>query len=165
MDCSHPILGNPLTKPSRSQTKGRTTPATARLASPSASSKPLPRERWCTPEGCEWVISACMAHLLCRAGRAVAARAGLRSRARSEEHTSELQSPCNLVCRLLLEKKKSSQTQRRTTDTTPTPTTPIFKTTTPDTRANNLPVRRTIYPPRLPERKTPACIATDPTHT
>src|SRR5256885_9377913 len=28
---------------------------------------------------------------------------------RSEEHTSELQSPCNLVCRLLLEKKKSSR--------------------------------------------------------
>src|SRR2546426_9190222 len=28
--------------------------------------------------------------------------------ARSEEHTSELQSPCNLVCRLLLEKKKTS---------------------------------------------------------
>src|SRR2546426_5584859 len=28
---------------------------------------------------------------------------------RSEEHTSELQSPCNLVCRLLLEKKKTSQ--------------------------------------------------------
>src|SRR5256885_12762836 len=28
------------------------------------------------------------------------------NRARSEEHTSELQSPCNLVCRLLLEKKK-----------------------------------------------------------
>src|SRR5256885_13241625 len=26
---------------------------------------------------------------------------------RSEEHTSELQSPCNLVCRLLLEKKKA----------------------------------------------------------
>src|SRR2546426_4566526 len=32
---------------------------------------------------------------------------GLRQkRQRSEEHTSELQSPCNLVCRLLLEKKK-----------------------------------------------------------
>src|SRR5256885_3410788 len=30
-----------------------------------------------------------------------------RRSARSEEHTSELQSPCNLVCRLLLEKKKS----------------------------------------------------------
>src|SRR5256885_13122903 len=30
-------------------------------------------------------------------------------RIRSEEHTSELQSPCNLVCRLLLEKKKHCQ--------------------------------------------------------
>src|SRR5256885_7769689 len=29
------------------------------------------------------------------------------SLSRSEEHTSELQSPCNLVCRLLLEKKKT----------------------------------------------------------
>src|SRR5256885_12186916 len=29
--------------------------------------------------------------------------------ARSEEHTSELQSPCNLVCRLLLEKKKTGR--------------------------------------------------------
>src|SRR5256885_10058121 len=28
---------------------------------------------------------------------------------RSEEHTSELQSPCNLVCRLLLEKKKNGR--------------------------------------------------------
>src|SRR5205807_7970159 len=35
-----------------------------------------------------------------RAGR------GPSAEARSEEHTSELQSPCNLVCRLLLEKKK-----------------------------------------------------------
>src|SRR5256885_8700333 len=31
---------------------------------------------------------------------------------RSEEHTSELQSPCNLVCRLLLEKKKNQHDQR-----------------------------------------------------
>src|SRR3989454_5936214 len=31
---------------------------------------------------------------------------------RSEEHTSELQSPCNLVCRLLLEKKKNNITPR-----------------------------------------------------
>src|SRR2546426_8874421 len=30
---------------------------------------------------------------------------------RSEEHTSELQSPCNLVCRLLLEKKKAKKNQ------------------------------------------------------
>src|SRR5256885_7990665 len=35
---------------------------------------------------------------------------------RSEEHTSELQSPCNLVCRLLLEKKK----KRHTTHLSPT---------------------------------------------
>src|SRR5256885_8844525 len=32
--------------------------------------------------------------------------AGAQRLRRSEEHTSELQSPCNLVCRLLLEKKK-----------------------------------------------------------
>src|SRR2546426_6009682 len=31
---------------------------------------------------------------------------------RSEEHTSELQSPCNLVCRLLLEKKKTKTSER-----------------------------------------------------
>src|SRR5256885_9262956 len=31
---------------------------------------------------------------------------------RSEEHTSELQSPCNLVCRLLLEKKKKNSHQQ-----------------------------------------------------
>src|SRR5256885_3807940 len=36
-----------------------------------------------------------------------AAMAGHRT-GRSEEHTSELQSPCNLVCRLLLEKKKKN---------------------------------------------------------
>src|SRR5256885_11897626 len=49
------------------------------------------------------------------AGRAAAARKWRRcmvelsvaiNMGRSEEHTSELQSPCNLVCRLLLEKKK-----------------------------------------------------------
>src|SRR5438876_9279182 len=36
---------------------------------------------------------------------------GKRSRWRSEEHTSELQSPVHLVCRLLLEKKKKASTQ------------------------------------------------------
>src|SRR5256885_6464366 len=36
---------------------------------------------------------------------------GYRSCPRSEEHTSELQSPCNLVCRLLLEKKKKDSIQ------------------------------------------------------
>src|SRR2546426_6096536 len=34
---------------------------------------------------------------------------------RSEEHTSELQSPCNLVCRLLLEKKKKQNYSSRLT--------------------------------------------------
>src|SRR2546426_6163937 len=34
------------------------------------------------------------------------ARCRAKAERRSEEHTSELQSPCNLVCRLLLEKKK-----------------------------------------------------------
>src|SRR5256885_10483209 len=43
---------------------------------------------------------------------------------RSEEHTSELQSPCNLVCRLLLEKKK----QRAFPDTIA----PLRGATTPD---------------------------------
>src|SRR5256885_7058193 len=36
---------------------------------------------------------------------------GIAGAGRSEEHTSELQSPCNLVCRLLLEKKKTNQCQ------------------------------------------------------
>src|SRR2546430_14078182 len=37
---------------------------------------------------------------------------------RSEEHTSELQSQSNLVCRLLLEKKKNNRIRRRTHNTT-----------------------------------------------
>src|SRR2546426_6118854 len=36
-------------------------------------------------------------------------RGGRVTASRSEEHTSELQSPCNLVCRLLLEKKKKNK--------------------------------------------------------
>src|SRR5205807_3333121 len=52
--------------------------------------------------------STCLAGWRCsRAGhrpRGAGRRAS--PRGRSEEHTSELQSPCNLVCRLLLEKKK-----------------------------------------------------------
>src|SRR5256885_3028250 len=39
---------------------------------------------------------------------------------RSEEHTSELQSPCNLVCRLLLEKKKRTICLERSSDKIPT---------------------------------------------
>src|SRR5256885_7145268 len=44
-------------------------------------------------------IHACMTSLEVRSRRTFL---------RSEEHTSELQSPCNLVCRLLLEKKKKN---------------------------------------------------------
>src|SRR5205807_6833104 len=40
------------------------------------------------------------------AGLLCTRRSPMRQITRSEEHTSELQSPCNLVCRLLLEKKK-----------------------------------------------------------
>src|SRR5256885_5253678 len=42
----------------------------------------------------------------------LALRQGGRVDPRSEEHTSELQSPCNLVCRLLLEKKKKQPINR-----------------------------------------------------
>src|SRR5256885_7209509 len=45
---------------------------------------------------------------------------------RSEEHTSELQSPCNLVCRLLLEKKNNSHTSTRN----------VFSISTPSKRSN-----------------------------
>src|SRR5256885_3881409 len=51
-----------------------------------------------------------------RQGRVPAPEPVRRGAGRSEEHTSELQSPCNLVCRLLLEKKKKPhrrQTRRR----------------------------------------------------
>src|SRR5256885_10091990 len=48
-----------------------------------------------------------------RAKCAGGSRAGVASRPRrSEEHTSELQSPCNLVCRLLLEKNKYYKPER-----------------------------------------------------
>src|SRR2546426_6528621 len=41
------------------------------------------------------------------------ARSGGEFGERSEEHTSELQSPCNLVCRLLLEKKKKKHEEEK----------------------------------------------------
>src|SRR6266705_6138181 len=45
---------------------------------------------------------------LCQPGAHLSARRALRRCGRSEEHTSELQSPYDLVCRLLLEKKKKT---------------------------------------------------------
>src|SRR2546426_6034167 len=59
-----------------------------------------------------------------RAGSRTASRAAAGRRqpspgcdpaSRSEEHTSELQSPCNLVCRLLLEKKKKNKKHEKYT--------------------------------------------------
>src|SRR2546426_4886512 len=49
-----------------------------------------------------------------RAGDPAGAGRRLQRQHRSEEHTSELQSPCNLVCRLLLEKKKKTRERRDT---------------------------------------------------
>src|SRR5256885_6369983 len=46
------------------------------------------------------------ANRVCKAAERLGKAATRPGKARSEEHTSELQSPCNLVCRLLLEKKK-----------------------------------------------------------
>src|SRR5256885_3023429 len=53
--------------------------------------------------------SACRSFVSMPGSRWPSSSASCRSpSARSEEHTSELQSPCNLVCRLLLEKKNKS---------------------------------------------------------
>src|SRR5256885_7949643 len=49
---------------------------------------------------------------------------GGESSTRSEEHTSELQSPCNLVCRLLLEKKKKQPAPAPYADPMRSPTPP-----------------------------------------
>src|SRR3989442_6277281 len=49
----------------------------------------------------------------------------LHPRRRSEEHTSELQSRPHLVCRLLLEKKKSLRTARRPTPRAPSSVRPV----------------------------------------
>src|SRR5256885_8429430 len=46
---------------------------------------------------------------IARGTRRPASRVSSEMSPRSEEHTSELQSPCNLVCRLLLEKKKQRE--------------------------------------------------------
>src|SRR2546430_14224748 len=55
---------------------------------------------WCLPSLFIWMRSA---------GCAAGTRPTRPGRSRSEEHTSELQSQSNLVCRLLLEKKKTKE--------------------------------------------------------
>src|SRR5256885_5453919 len=62
----------------------------------------------------------------CKAGTGIADSSRLplrdsRCAGRSEEHTSELQSPCNLVCRLLLEKKKKTKDDIRSRAQPPRP--------------------------------------------
>src|SRR5438876_3434193 len=59
-----------------------------------------------------------------RAGLVDEGQAGQHVIYRSEEHTSELQSPVHLVCRLLLEKKKERNQQTNQPDITIEPTTP-----------------------------------------
>src|SRR2546426_8696654 len=53
--------------------------------------------------------------------------AGRTAAARSEEHTSELQSPCNLVCRHLLEKKKKWQKAEKQGTTRQAPETSQYR--------------------------------------
>src|SRR5205807_8932048 len=73
---------------------------------------PIERVRRCRPVDLSARRVAFGIALVCeqrKSGRANEKSGGERSVdgvSRSEEHTSELQSPCNLVCRLLLEKKK-----------------------------------------------------------
>src|SRR5256885_9950299 len=62
-----------------------------------------------TPRPTEAEIRHALDGNLCRCGTHMRILRAVRRAARSEEHTSELQSPCNLVCRLLLEKKKQNQ--------------------------------------------------------
>src|SRR5256885_9634976 len=54
-----------------------------------------------------WSEAAASNESAWQASEAWMKRKNLSPGVRSEEHTSELQSPCNLVCRLLLEKKKN----------------------------------------------------------
>src|SRR5205807_7760417 len=54
-------------------------------------------------------LTNCRLLTFIRAGTPAPRQGGARRRARSEEHTSELQSPCDLVCRLLLEKKNKKK--------------------------------------------------------
>src|SRR5437016_12648228 len=66
----------------------------------------------------------------CEVGTRIVARKNFSRGNRSEEHTSELQSLTNLVCRLLLEKKKNQKTQKLTTESH---TYQYQNRTTPDT--------------------------------
>src|SRR5256885_5727969 len=59
-----------------------------------------------------WVVSDLGHYLYTAVRRRAISQLRRMAVQRSEEHTSELQSPCNLVCRLLLEKKKNSDSHK-----------------------------------------------------
>src|SRR5256885_3835549 len=104
--CTLPLQFAPLGKlreqtPLLSRTHGR--PASDLLARAQTADAPAPRIERADVDARRW-----RAFLGLRGTPANALNYG-----RSEEHTSELQSPCNLVCRLLLEKKKNTNSSRR----------------------------------------------------
>src|SRR5690348_17572603 len=66
---------------------------------------------------------------------------------RSEEHTSELQSPVHLVCRLLLEKKKHLTAPKSAFSPNPTEATPIAPCFPPLPTRSLLPTLRLCPPP------------------
>src|SRR2546427_5686718 len=68
---------------------------------------------------------------------------GVTAGVRSEEHTSELQSQSNLVCRLLLEKKKNNQESGRTNLRTQLKRQSILQPSRATREQNRTPVRRT----------------------
>src|SRR5256885_11982688 len=80
---------------------------------------------------------------------------------RSEEHTSELQSPCNLVCRLLLEKKKhDTSTPLRVPLRSAPSSSACTQSRLPPRRGAPFP-RRLSHPPHCPSAvratATPSC--------
>src|SRR5256885_6436429 len=66
---------------------------------------------------------------------------------RSEEHTSELQSPCNLVCRLLLEKKKNQYVH--SARASPAEADPSLLSYLPEASRSRYPPQRRSLPARL----------------
>src|SRR2546426_6944173 len=68
-------------------------------------------------EGAHLVVAARRQHLCEQTVKQIREKGGdamaIPTDVRSEEHTSELQSPCNLVCRLLLEKKKKNESMKK----------------------------------------------------
>src|SRR6266850_6913759 len=92
--------GSPSREPLRQESPGRSgpcphpppTPGCARMPLPEAARSDFPNSSPPdSPPSDPWMLLRVQPEI---------------QRGRSEEHTSELQSPCNLVCRLLLEKKK-----------------------------------------------------------